>query len=136
PISDVQHLSVPGLSSGLLDVERRHWFFVSDLAAFIRGLTTQVSLLSIIAVVLFGLTFSVLWRTPFGLRVRSCGEAPYAAESLGVKVLTHKYAAVIISGAMAGLGGAFLGVRSGAGSGGPTRGGGGLVRGCGCVLDT
>ncbi len=113
PVSDVQHLSVPGLSSGLLDVERKHWFFVSDLAAFVRGLTTQVSLLSIVAAALFVLTFYVLWRTPFGLRLRSCGEAPYAAESLGVKVLTHKYAAVVISGAMAGLGGAFLAVSSG-----------------------
>ncbi len=113
PVSDVQHLSVPGLSSGLLDVERKHWFFVSDLAAFLRGLTTQVSLLSIVAAALFVLTFYVLWRTPFGLRLRSCGEAPYAAESLGVKVLTHKYAAVVISGAMAGLGGAFLAVSSG-----------------------
>jgi len=113
PVSDVQHLSVPGLSSGLLDVERKHWFFVSDLAAFLRGLTTQVSLLSVVAAALFVLTFYVLWRTPFGLRLRSCGEAPYAAESLGVKVLTHKYAAVVISGAMAGLGGAFLAVSSG-----------------------
>jgi general nucleoside transport system permease protein len=113
PIHDVQHLSVPGLSSWLLDVERRHWFLVSDLASFVRGLTTQVSLLSIVAAALFVLTFYVLWRTPFGLRLRSCGEAPYAAESLGVKVLHHKYAAVIISGAMAGLGGAFLAVSSG-----------------------
>ena len=113
PVSDVQHLSVPGLSSGLLDVERKHWFFVSDLAAFVRGLTTQVSLLSVVAAALFVLTFYVLWRTPFGLRLRSCGEAPYAAESLGVKVLTHKYAAVVVSGAMAGLGGAFLAVSSG-----------------------
>jgi len=113
PVSDVQHLSVPGLSSGLLDVERKLWCFVSDLAAFLRGLTTQVSLLSVVAAALFVLTFYVLWRTPFGLRLRSCGEAPYAAESLGVKVLTHKYAAVVISGAMAGLGGAFLAVSSG-----------------------
>lgn len=113
PISDAQHVSIPGLSSWLFDVERKHWFFVSDLAAFVRGLTTRVSLLTIIAAALFVLTFYVLWRTPFGLRLRSCGEAPYAAESLGVKVLTHKYAAVIISGAMAGLGGAFLAVSSG-----------------------
>jgi general nucleoside transport system permease protein len=113
PISDAQHVSIPGLSPWLFDVERKHWFFVSDLAAFVRGLTTRVSLLTIIAAALFVLTFYVLWRTPFGLRLRSCGEAPYAAESLGVKVLTHKYAAVIISGAMAGLGGAFLAVSSG-----------------------
>lgn len=113
PINDVQHVSIPGLSSALLKVERRHWFFVSDVASFVRGLTTEVSLLSIVAVVLFVLTFYVLWRTPFGLRLRSCGEAPGAAESLGVKVLRYKYAAVIVSGAMAGLGGAFLAISSG-----------------------
>jgi general nucleoside transport system permease protein len=113
PVADVQHVSIPGLNSGLLDIERKHWFFVSDLAAFVRGLTNQVSLLSIVAVALFVLTFYVLWRTPFGLRLRSCGEAPAAAESLGVNVLRYKYAAVVVSGAMAGLGGAFLAVSSG-----------------------
>ncbi len=113
PVSDVQHLTLPGLSSALQTIERKQWFFISDLAGLIRGLTTNVSLLSIVAAVLFVLTFYVLWRTAFGLRLRSCGEAPYAAESLGVKVLSHKYAAVVASGALAGLGGAFLAVSSG-----------------------
>ena len=113
PISDVQHLTLPGLSSALQTIERKQWFFVSDLAGLVRGLTTNVSLLSIVAAALFVLTFYVLWRTAFGLRLRSCGEAPYAAESLGVKVLSHKYAAVIASGALAGLGGAFLAISSG-----------------------
>jgi general nucleoside transport system permease protein len=113
PISDVQHLTLPGLSSALQTIERKQWFFISDLAGLVRGLTTNVSLLSVVAAGLFVLTFYVLWRTPFGLRLRSCGEAPYAAESLGVKVLSHKYAAVVASGALAGLGGAFLAVSSG-----------------------
>ena len=50
----------------------------------------------------------VLWRTPFGLRLRSCGEAPEAAETLGVNVLRYKLVAVLISGGMAGLAGGFL----------------------------
>jgi simple sugar transport system permease protein len=50
----------------------------------------------------------VLWRTAFGLRLRSVGEAPYASESLGVNVYKYKYYGVVISGAIAGLGGAFL----------------------------
>ena len=50
----------------------------------------------------------MLWRTRFGLRLRSCGENPYAAESLGVNVYLYKYLAVVISGGFAGLGGAFL----------------------------
>src|SRR6185295_9190762 len=50
----------------------------------------------------------LLWRTAFGLRLRSCGENPAAADSLGVPVYRFKYIAVVISGALAGLGGVFL----------------------------
>jgi simple sugar transport system permease protein len=112
PIGDVSRVSVPGLSSLLGGLERKHWFFVSDLAGVLRGLLTDVSLLSLLAVVLFIVTGYVLWRTPFGLRVRSCGEAPQAAESLGVNVYKYKYAAIIASGALAGLGGAILAINS------------------------
>jgi simple sugar transport system permease protein len=55
-------------------------------------------------------SFYVLWRTSFGLRLRSCGEAPYAAATLGVNVIRYKYIAVITSGALAGVGGAFLAI--------------------------
>lgn len=113
PISDVTEVTVPGVSSGLGTIEDKHWFFVSDIAGILRGLTTQVSLLSIIAVILFIVTAYVLWRTPFGLRLRSCGEAPHAAESLGVNVYRYKYAAIITSGALAGLGGVVLAVTAG-----------------------
>ena len=44
----------------------------------------------------------------FGLRLRSCGENPQAAETLGVNVYRYKFVAVIVSGALAGLGGGFL----------------------------
>ena len=54
------------------------------------------------------LTAWLLWHTSFGLRLRSCGESPAAAESLGVNVYRYKYIAVLVSGALAGLGGAFL----------------------------
>ena len=50
----------------------------------------------------------LLWKTPWGLRLRSCGEDPWAAESLGVRVLRMKYYGVIISGMLSGLAGAFL----------------------------
>ena len=53
-------------------------------------------------------SYVVLWRTAFGLRLRSCGENPVAADSLGVPVYRLKYIAVIISGGLAGLGGVFL----------------------------
>lgn len=108
PAEDIGSFSVPGLSDWLLTVEKHHWFFVSDLAGILGGLVSNISLLTVVAVALFILTFWILWKTSFGLRLRSCGENPIAAESLGVNVYRYKYAAVVVSGGMAGLGGAFL----------------------------
>ncbi|HVK22638.1 MAG TPA: ABC transporter permease [Actinokineospora sp.] len=112
-VEDAAKVSIPGLADVLGDLEAKHWFFVSDLAGILRGLLTEVSLLSILAVLLIIGTAYVLWKTPFGLRLRSCGEHPIAAESLGVNVYKYKYYAVIGSGAFAGLGGAFLAISSG-----------------------
>ncbi|WP_406093350.1 ABC transporter permease [Streptomyces sp. NBC_01013] len=108
PADEITSVTIPGLSDWLHSIEKHHWFFVSDLAGIIGGLVTNLSLLTIVAAVLFVVTFFVLWKTAFGLRLRSCGENPVAAESLGVNVYTYKYIAVIVSGGMAGLGGAFL----------------------------
>ena len=52
----------------------------------------------------------VLSRTVFGLRLRSAGENPRAAESLGVRVVVMRYAGVLISGAFAGLAGGYLSI--------------------------
>ena len=103
--------SVPFLSSGtdvLGKLERHHWFLVSDVAGLLRGLTHGVGVLTVVAVLLVPAAYLVLWRTSFGLRLRSCGENPAAADSLGVPVYRLKYTAVVISGALAGLGGVFL----------------------------
>ena len=109
-IGDLPAVSVPGAGDVLAGVEARGWFFVSDLAAIVRGLTTGVNLLTLIGVALLAGSFFVLWRTAFGLRLRSCGESPVAAESLGVNVYLYKYVAVIASGGFAGLAGAFLAI--------------------------
>ncbi|MFC8231342.1 ABC transporter permease [Streptomyces sp. NPDC057287] len=108
PADSITTVTVPGLSDWLHSVEQHHWFFVSDLAGILGGLVTHVSLLTLVAAALFVGTFYILWKTSFGLRLRSCGENPVAAESLGVNVYRYKYIAVIISGGLAGLGGAFL----------------------------
>ena len=50
----------------------------------------------------------IIYRTPFGLRVRAAGEHPDAAESVGVSVTRVRYVAVAISGILAGLGGVYL----------------------------
>ncbi len=50
----------------------------------------------------------LVWHTPFGLRLRAAGEKPGAADSLGVSVIRMRYYGVILSGTMAGLGGAVL----------------------------
>ena len=86
------------------------WFFVSDLAAILRGLTGDVSYVTMVAIAFVPLAYFILWRTAFGLRLRSAGEAPVAAESLGVNVYAMKYAGVLISGGLAGLGGGFLAI--------------------------
>jgi len=100
--------TVPWLSDALFSVERRRTFLLSDTAGVLRGLVTDVSWVTVLAVLLIPASIYVLWRTRFGLRLRSCGENPYAAESLGVNVYLYKYLAVVISGGLAGLGGAFL----------------------------
>lgn len=51
------------------------------------------------------LSWLILYKTKFGLRLRSCGEHPQAADSVGINVYGMRYAGVIISGALAGLGG-------------------------------
>jgi general nucleoside transport system permease protein len=88
----------------------KHWFFISDVAAVLRGITGDLSYVTIIAIAMIPLSIFILWKTSFGLRLRSAGEAPIAAESLGVNVYAMKYAGVLISGGLAGLGGGFLAI--------------------------
>ncbi len=108
PADSLPSLTVGGLSPWLSGIEKHHWFFVSDLAGVLGGLVTNLSVVTILAAALLVGSYFLLWRTSFGLRLRSCGENPVAAESLGVNVYKYKYLAVTASGAFAGLGGAYL----------------------------
>jgi general nucleoside transport system permease protein len=83
-------------------VRQMHAFDVPKLG----GMSPMVPATLVLGV----LAWFVLNRTVFGLRLRSAGENPHAAESLGVRVVAMRYAGVIISGAFAGLAGAYLSV--------------------------
>lgn len=109
-IPDVPAITIGPLSDALGTLSGRDVFFVSQLASVARALVTNLSSLVLISLLLVVLTWFVLWRTTFGLRLRSCGESPSAAESLGVAVLRYKFAAVLISGGLAGLAGGFLAI--------------------------
>ncbi|MBC3193850.1 ABC transporter permease [Pseudonocardia sp. C8] len=107
-IDGFTEFSVPGVSPGLQALEAQQRVFVSDLAGLLSGLVTGLTPIVVLGLVLVPVSYGILWRTPFGLRLRSAGESPVAAESLGVNVVLHKYVAVVVSGGLAGLGGAAL----------------------------
>ncbi len=91
-------------------LEKKHWFLLGDIGGIGKGLTVNLSWLTVLAVMVVPITFWILWRTRFGLRLRSSGESPHAAESLGVKVIPLRYAGLLISGGLAGFGGATLAI--------------------------
>jgi len=61
---------------------------------------------SILAIAVALLAWFIIYKTPFGLRLRSVGEHPMAADTMGINVTRTRYIAVIISGGLAGIGGA------------------------------
>jgi simple sugar transport system permease protein len=120
PIDPIPVNGLPVLSGGrffgwqspdlLKWISEKNWFFISDVSSVLRGLTGDLSYVTIVAIAFVPLAYFILWKTAFGLRLRSAGEAPTAAESLGVNVYAMKYAGVVISGGLAGLGGGFLAI--------------------------
>ena len=67
---------------------------------------TNVTPLGYIGIFIGILSWFVIFKTPFGLRLRAVGEHPMAAESVGINVYLYKYAGVLISGFLGGMGGA------------------------------
>ncbi len=69
-----------------------------------------ISYASILAFLLIPICWYVLYKTPFGLRLRAVGENPAAADSAGINVIWLRYSAVILSGVLAAAGGAYLSI--------------------------
>ena len=65
----------------------------------------KVYLATYICILVYVILSVVLYKTRFGLRLRACGENPQAADSLGINVYKMRYCGVLISGALAGMGG-------------------------------
>lgn len=70
----------------------------------------NINLASLLAFLLIPVCWYVLYKTPFGLRLRAVGENPAAADAAGVNVIKLRYSAVIISGILAAAGGAYLSI--------------------------
>jgi simple sugar transport system permease protein len=77
---------------------------------FFGDIFGQVNLLIWMGLALVVVTWVVVFRTPPGLRLRSAGENPLAAETAGLSVVKTRYLAVITSGVLAGAGGAYLSI--------------------------
>jgi len=84
---------------------------IGEGSAFLRSIIVifaHHSPLVYLTIIIFILAHLVLFKTPFGLRLRSVGEYPQAADTLGVNIIKMRYIAVLTSGALAGLAGSFL----------------------------
>jgi len=77
----------------------------ADLGFFGNTFIHKVYLADYICIIIFVVLSVILYKTKFGLRLRSCGENPQAADSLGISVSKMRYTGTTISGALAGMGG-------------------------------
>lgn len=85
-----------------------YWNFplLSNIPVIGKIFFSQTSLPGFLAIVVAFLAWYILFKTKFGLRLRSVGENPQAADTLGINVYAMRYAGVIISGVLGGIGGA------------------------------
>jgi general nucleoside transport system permease protein len=98
-----------GTPTDLPQVPDVHLPVIEDIP-FFGDIFGQMNLLIWGALALVLVTWVVVFRTPPGLRLRSAGENPLAAETAGVSVVRTRYLAVVLSGVLAGAGGAYLSI--------------------------
>ena len=98
-----------GTPTDLPEVPDVHLPLVEDIP-FFGDIFGQLNLLIWAGLALVLITWVVVFRTPPGLRLRSAGENPLAAETAGLSVVRTRYLAVVMSGVLAGAGGAYLSI--------------------------
>jgi general nucleoside transport system permease protein len=81
---------------------------VRSLASGVGNVFDTLNLMTWIALILVFVAWFFLFKTTWGLRLRAVGEHPRAADTVGISVFRWRYLAVMTSGALAGLGGAYL----------------------------
>jgi ABC-type uncharacterized transport system permease subunit len=94
---------VPQVELGFLDE-------IPVIGDFLDAVFGRLNLLVWVMFAVVILAYVVLFKTPIGLRIRSVGEHPRAADTVGISVYGVRYAAVVTSGVLAALGGAFLSI--------------------------
>ncbi len=77
---------------------------------FLEDVFGHLNLMVWLSFVLIIVSYFVMFRSPIGLRLRSVGEHPRAADTVGISVYATRYAAVVVSGMLAALGGAYLSI--------------------------
>jgi simple sugar transport system permease protein len=101
---NILFLGVPALASGAL------FESTGSTPQLPQAYTLGTTPIVILAVALVPVSYYVLFRTRFGLRLRAVGENPEAADTAGVSVARLRYAGVMLSGVLAGIGGAYLSI--------------------------
>ncbi|MBR0513274.1 MAG: ABC transporter permease [Clostridia bacterium] len=76
-----------------------------EIGFFGSAFLDKVYIATYVCIILFIIMSIILYKTRFGMRMRSCGENPQASASLGINVVKMRYAGTVISGALAGMGG-------------------------------
>ena len=100
---------------GMIEGDAASWFMIkkttfgidpkTDIGFFGETFGHRVYMATYVCIILFVVLSILLYKTKFGLRLRSCGENPQDADSLGINVYKMRYAGTTISGALAGMGG-------------------------------
>lgn len=86
--------------------------YLSEIPFLGPLLFQDVYLTTILALIVAFCAWFIIYKTPFGLRIRAVGEHPMAADTMGINVTKMRYIGVMISGALAGVGGASLAMTS------------------------